>query len=210
MNNLPFSPPNLNTDQNPDQPPVVYNPPPVQAYPPGVQPYSNYSPTPIPVNTPYGYYPPYYNRPVIAGELVGFWPRAIALIIDSFIISIPTGIFNGVVNLIIHPFWNDWGNWPASQYTFGWSTSMIFWGLYAWFCYANLRGNTLGKAVMGIKLVNQDGTKPSLQAFLLHFTVGYLANQAVLCLGYIWAIFGTNKQTWGQKIFKDLTVRGNW
>jgi uncharacterized RDD family membrane protein YckC len=208
MSNFPVSPPNLNNDQNPDQPPVVYNPP-GQSYQPDAPSSPNYPSPPIPGNTPNGYQPYYYPQKR-AGELVGFWPRAIALLIDSLIISIPTGIFNGLLNVLIHPFWNDWGNLPASQYTFGWSTSIIFWGLYAWFCYTNLRGNTLGKSVMGVKLINPDGSKPSLQTYLLHFTVGYWINQVVLCLGYIWAIFDTNKQTWGQKIFKNLTVRGNW
>ena len=35
MSNLPFSSPNLNSEQNPDQPPPVYNLPPGQGYPPG-------------------------------------------------------------------------------------------------------------------------------------------------------------------------------
>jgi uncharacterized RDD family membrane protein YckC len=215
MSNLPFSPPELNHNQNPDRPPTAYSPPPGQSYPPGTPLNPNNPPPPfpppLPGNTPYGYRPYYYNyTPAVAGELVGFWPRAIALIIDSIIIGIPTGIFNGFLNLMVHPFWNDWGGWPASQYTFGWSTSIIFWGLYAWFCYTNLRGNTLGKSVMGIKLVYADGSKPSLQTYILHFSIGYWINQAVLLLGYIWAIFDANKQTWGQKIFKDYTVRGNW
>lgn len=212
MSNLPFSSPNINNEQNPDQPPPVYNLPPGQGYPPGAppSPYANYSsPPPIPGYTPYGYQP-YHHRPDRTGDLVGFWPRAVALFIDSLIISIPTAIFNGVLNAMIQPLWNDWGTWTASQYTFGWSSTMIFWGLYAWFCYTNLRGNTLGKSVMGIKLINQDGSKPSLPTFLLHFTVGYWINQAVFCLGYIWSIFEPNKQTLGQKVLKDLTVRGKW
>jgi uncharacterized RDD family membrane protein YckC len=87
---------------------------------------------------------------------------------------------------------------------------IIFWGLYAWFCYTTLRGNTLEKSVMGIKLINPDGSKPSQATYLLHYMVGYWVNGLVICLGYIWATFDANHQTWGQKIFKDLTVRGNW
>lgn len=211
MSNLPVSPPDITSDQNSEQPPTEYNPSPGQSYSPVASANLNYPPypAPIPRNVPYGYQP-YYYRPDRTGELVGFWPRAVALILDSIIISIPTAIFNGVLNLVIHPMWNDWWNWPVAQYTFGWSTSIMFWGLYAWFCYNNLRGNTLSKSVMGIKLINLDGTKPSLQTYLLHFTVGYWINQGGLCVGYLWAIFATNKQTLGQKIFKDLTVRGRW
>jgi uncharacterized RDD family membrane protein YckC len=174
-------------------PPPYYPPPP---------PYPGYPPH---GNQPYYIYP---RRLEMAGELVGFWPRAVAVILDSIIVSIPSGIFYGILNAITRPFWNDY--WPGSQYPFGWTGSMIFWGLYAWFCYTNLHGNTLGKSVMGIKLVNPDGTKPTLPTFLLHYTVGYWINGLVIGLGYIWAAFDASKQTWGQKIFKDLTVRGNW
>ena len=72
------------------------------------------------------------------------------------------------------------------------------------------QGNTLGKSVMGIKLVNPDGSKPTLQTFLLHYTVGYFINGLVLGLGFIWVLIDPYKQTWGQKLFKDSTIRGNW
>ena len=216
MSNLPFSPPNPDTNQNPDQPSTIYYPPVGQSNPPGpgMPPDPNnpppFSPPSIPGNTPYNYRPYYYTTPVVAGELVGFWPRAFALFIDSIIISIPSGIFYGLLNILINPFWNTWGNWPGPQYPFGLSASVIFWGLYAWFCYTNLHGNTLGKSVMGVKLINVDGSKPTLGTYLLHFTIGYWINGMVLCLGYLWVAFDANKQTWGQKIFKDYTVRGNW
>lgn len=228
MSNASFTPSSPPNDPNQDRSTPPYNPPdqgfpppgPGQETPPDAGP-GQFTPPPEfrsgPIPPPYRGYPPYGNRPYynpyqteVYGELVGFWPRAIALMLDSIIVSIPSGIFYGILNGIMRPFWNEWGNWPPSQYSFGWTGSIIFWGLYAWFCYTNLRGNTLGKSVMGIKLVNPDGTKPTMQTFLLHYTIGYWLNGLIIGLGYIWAIFDNSKQTWGQKLFKDLTVRGNW
>lgn len=217
MSNIPISPPDPGTNQPTNQPPPTGYYPPGQPYPPGTPPNLNTPPyyppppPPVPGNVPYGYRPYNYdNNPIVAGELVGFWPRAVALIIDSIIVSIPTGIFYGMLNVLVHPFWNDWGNFPGPQYPFGLSSSIVFWGLYAWFCYTSLRGNTLGKSVMGLKLINADGTKLSFTTYMLHFTVGYWLNGLIICIGYLWAVFDANNQTWGQKLFKDYTVRGNW
>ncbi len=88
--------------------------------------------------------------------------------------------------------------------------SIVMWALYAWFCYTYLAGNTVGKKIMSIKLVTADGNKPSLQTYLLHYSIGYAVNGLVLCLGFLWALFDADNQTWGQKLFNTYTVSGNW
>lgn len=194
-----------------------YKPPtdqPGQGQPPPI--YNNYnyaSPPPGQPNHPDNnrYFPPYSYEPPLVTANVGFWSRAVALFIDSLIVGIPTGLFYGFLNLIFRPFWNDWsGVGFSSHYPFGWTTSIIFWGLYAWLCYTYLNGNTLGKTVMGLKLINPDGSKPTMSTFILHYSIGYWLNGLVICLGYLWAVFDPYHQTWGQKLFKDLTVRGQW
>ncbi|HEX2909717.1 MAG TPA: RDD family protein [Chloroflexia bacterium] len=220
----------MSNDQNPNpgsqsnrpqyQPPAGYDSPSGQGFPsagtgyppPGANydPRYNYGAPPPPTQPPYGYQPYGYGGPVTEANLASVGKRFIALIIDSIIVNIPTSILYAILAAIIHPVWGGWGEWDAPNYPFRWSASIVFWGLYAWFCYMSLHGNTLGKSVMGIKLVNQDGTKPSMQTFILHFTIGYWINGLVLGIGFIWAIFDPGKQTWGQKVFRDSTVMGTW
>lgn len=193
------------------QPPSGDNPPPYGGFPPPGQNYTppgyNYRPGPPPPYTPppYDYRPPYGYPSREEGQLAGFWPRFVATLLDGFIIGIPSSIFYGLFALSwVSDRW-IFGNYPGS-----WGVSMIGWGLYALFCYHVLNGNTLGKSVMGIKLVNPDGSKPTLATFLLHYTVGYVINGLVFCLGFLWVLFDPYKQTWGQKLFKDSTVCGKW
>ena len=139
---------------------------------------------------------------------MGFWPRFVATLIDSILVSIPSSLAYGLLFLTTLG-WTFDRNW-SWQFGPSWGTSVIVWGLYAWFCYSYLNGNTLGKKVMGIKLVNPDGSKPTLATFVLHYTIGYLVNGVAICLGYLWVIFDPYRQTWGQKLFKDSTVTGSW
>jgi uncharacterized RDD family membrane protein YckC len=166
--------------------------------------FGKYPPPPGYNYPPYDYRQPYYKQ----GTLVGFWSRFVATVIDGFIVGIPTGIITAMLSISIVSTNFQFKVFP--EYTYNWGIGMLFWGLYAWFCYANFNGNTLGKRVMNIKLINPDGTKPTLQTFLLHYTVGYFVNGLIMSLGFLWVIFDNQKQTWGQKLFKDLTVTGNW
>jgi uncharacterized RDD family membrane protein YckC len=227
MSNLPISQQQTGvpvTEQNPVLPPESPShltgndtgPGPGPRYLPPIY-YSsgNYSQPPGPYPAPPGYPPTQYQsfnyQSNVRGEVAGFRPRVLAMLIDGFIIGIPSSIFYSLFTLVVFgPFLADWNTWGATHYPFSWGSSIIFWGLYAWFCYTFLKGNTLGKSVMGIKLVNPDGSKPTLQTFLLHYTVGYFINGLVLGLGFVWVLFDPYKQTWGQKLFKDSTIRGNW
>jgi uncharacterized RDD family membrane protein YckC len=166
--------------------------------------HGNYPPPPGYGYSPYDYRQPYYQT----GQLVGFWSRFVATIIDGFIVGIPTGIVTAMLSLSLVTTNFQFKVFP--EYPFNWAIGMAFWGLYAWLCYSNLNGNTIGKKVMNIKLINPDGTKPGLQTFLLHYTIGYFLNGLIMALGFLWVVFDNQKQTWGQKLFKDMTVRGNW
>ena len=208
----------MGNKQYPDQ---LDNPPESPGYLP---PEPHYPPPPgynnTPANNQYGigpgtpppyrdYGPPPYRSPYLReGQVAGFWTRFVATLIDCVLVSIPSGILSSLLfwTTFHWTFDDNWGGYFGP----GGGTSIIIWGIYAWLCYTYLNGNTIGKRVMGIKLVNPDGTKPSLPIFVLHYTIGYLVNGVVIGLGFLWVIFDPYCQTWGQKIFKDSTVFGRW
>jgi uncharacterized RDD family membrane protein YckC len=189
--------------------PPRYTPPPVdQSKGNWTTPESNWQsqqqPPYLPPPPQYGY--PY--QPIQSIEPADFGTRLIGLVLDGLIVGIPSSIIIGLLNIFS---WWPFGGWGfITNYPFSWGSSIIFWGIYAWYCYTYLNGNTIGKKLMDVRLANPDGSKPNIQTFMLHFTVGYLVNGLFLSLGFIWALFDSYRQTWGQKIFHTYTVKGNW
>jgi uncharacterized RDD family membrane protein YckC len=83
--------------------------------------------------------------------------------------------------------------------------SVLFYPLYVvGFWYA--RGATPGKMMLGLQIVNRDGSPLGLVASLLRF-VGYLVSTLVLMLGFLWIIWDKDKQGWHDKIAGTLVVK---
>lgn len=69
-------------------------------------------------------------------------------------------------------------------------------------------GQTLGKKALGIKVIRLSG-EPSVgyaNAFLRE-TVGKFASAIVFGVGYLWAIWDPQKQTWHDKIANTIVVK---
>lgn len=70
-----------------------------------------------------------------------------------------------------------------------------------------LWGKTIGKKIMGIKVVNIENTKtPSFGKVLIRETIGKLVSFLALGIGLIWIIFDSKKQGWHDKIAKTSVV----
>ena len=60
-------------------------------------------------------------------------------------------------------------------------------------------GQTVGKTVMGIRIVKTDGSRLSLGQALLRY-IGYLISGAALSLGFLWLVFDRKRQGGHDKI----------
>ena len=87
----------------------------------------------------------------------------------------------------------------------GWA----IWSVYVWICFRVSSYNTIGKQVLGIRLIKVDGSRPPLKTQIGHYTIGYFLNSLCL-LGWLWPLWDDSKQTWGQKVFGTFTVYGTW
>jgi uncharacterized RDD family membrane protein YckC len=133
----------------------------------------------------------------IAGrDLAGFWSRFGAFIIDSILI----GIVATVLALLL---------------TGGVSTvavngmALIVGGAY--FTIGFGMGVTLGAMVFGLRIVKKDGGEPGFGSGALRWVVSILSAIPIY-LGYFWAIWDPDKQTWQDKaagtyVVKDLAAR---
>lgn len=176
----------------------------------GQQPYGQQPP---PYQQPYGqpYGQPMYAPMSAVGQLAGIGSRFLALLIDGFILSIPTGIIYGILAATTRITYDQYG-YATSVNTgpifIAPVVGILFWLGYYWLCYQYLDGRTLGQKVMSLRLVNQDGGgRASLGSFLLYRTIGYFINGLICYLGWLWAFFDQNKQTWGQKITRTVTIQ---
>jgi uncharacterized RDD family membrane protein YckC len=79
---------------------------------------------------------------------------------------------------------------------------------YPIFCYKLVNGRTIGQKMLGLRLVYQDnGAKVTLGTFALYKIVGYAINGMICYLGFLWALFDSSQQTWGQKITRTVTIQ---
>ncbi len=130
--------------------------------------------------------------PEAAIEYMGFWIRFGAAFID------------GVVILFIF-FVFIFGLRPFAFGIGGIFIVFIPW-LYYWL-FTGLKGQTLGKMAVGIKVVNAAGSVPGLGRAALREIPGKIASSIVIYLGFLWIIWDGRKQGWHDKIAKTRVLR---
>ncbi len=80
--------------------------------------------------------------------------------------------------------------------------------VYHWYFWTRRDGQTPGKSMVGIRVVKADGSGLSdTDAFIR--AIGYHVSALICGLGYIWAIFDGNNQTWHDKLAGTYVVRAD-
>jgi uncharacterized RDD family membrane protein YckC len=111
---------------------------------------------------------------VIGTRPAGFWIRAVAFAIDLIVLF----LVQASLRLLAVRFWGaDMA--PVGPFT------LLFAALYSTVLHA-LTGQTIGKLMVGVRVVNIDGSDVAVGAALLRF-VGYFASFATFTLGYVMA-----------------------
>jgi len=124
--------------------------------------------------------------PEVAVEYMGFWIRVAAAIIDYLVIlaaSFLLSLFN-VFGIVF--------------------TIFVYW-LYHWL-FIGLKGQTLGKMALGIKVVDASGSMPGLGCAALREIPGKIASYIAIYLGFLWIIWDGQKQGWHDKIANTYVV----
>lgn len=80
--------------------------------------------------------------------------------------------------------------------------------IFLYFIYIPSRtGQTIGKKMLGIQVVDEKGQIPSLLKFLLRETIGKFISGIFLSLGYLWMLWDDKKQTWHDKIAGTYVIK---
>lgn len=128
------------------------------------------------------------NRNMATYELADVGTRFFALIIDGIILGVITGIAVGILG--------NTGN----------IVSFVVGCGYSWYFLTRNNGQTPGKNLMKIRVVKKDGT-PIRDADAIVRYVGYFINSLVMGIGWIWALFDSNRQGWHDKIASTYVVK---
>ncbi|MFC1935485.1 RDD family protein [Chloroflexota bacterium] len=135
-----------------------------------------------------------------------FWLRLVAFSIDSFVLFIVYLALS--VLRIIGEFWQLAGGGTLPVFV---ASALIFLtpSLYYWLL-TGLRGQTLGKMVVGIRVVNNQGNKPGLVRAALRESIGKTISTIVLLLGFFWVIWDDHKQGWHDKLASTYVVSSSY
>ena len=79
---------------------------------------------------------------------------------------------------------------------------------YYWYFWTRREGQTPGKFALGIRVVKADGS-PIKDVDAVIRVIGYQVSAAFLCLGFIWALFDRENQTWHDKLARTYVVRAD-
>jgi uncharacterized RDD family membrane protein YckC len=121
-------------------------------------------------------------------DYAGFWPRALAFLIDALVVVV---VLAPLVVVLGPGGWDLLGLLAAAVAVLG------FWR----YC-----GATPGKIAVGLKIVDAaSGGPPTLGRLVLRF-FAYFVSALPLYLGFVWAAFDRRKQGWHDKIARTVVI----
>ncbi len=125
-------------------------------------------------------------KPPATYENMGFWVRFAAYIIDDIVISVVT--------------------FALSFSAIGVFVSILINFLYYWL-FTGLKGQTLGKMALGIKVVDENGNIPGLGKAAMREIVGKFVCILTLGIGYLMIAWDKKKQGLHDKIAETYVIR---
>ena len=114
--------------------------------------------------------------------------RFVALFIDGLIIGVAAGILSWVLPAFLESL-------AGLLLGIGYETWML----------TNRNGQTIGKQVMNLRVVTEDGGAVTQNVALTRACMRIVSGMA-LFIGYLWAFFDDRRQTWHDKVAKTLVV----
>lgn len=133
-------------------------------------------------------------------QYAGFGVRLVAHLIDGFIISLFTNIIywvtgydydKGIIEIIYSP-----GGFLAFLLTLG----------YFVYFETSDKQATLGKSIMGLKVIRQDGQKMQASDSIIRY-LSKILSAFIFMIGYIMVIFDDQKRSLHDRIAKTYVVK---
>jgi uncharacterized RDD family membrane protein YckC len=123
----------------------------------------------------------------VTSERAGFWVRFGASLVDGILV----GIVSVVLDLVLK--------------TAGSGIGFLLTIAYYVYCEGSDRGQTIGKAALGIQVRSSGGGPLGYGRAFVRW-VGRIISTIPLLLGYFWMLWDPNKQTWHDKLAGSVVV----
>ena len=128
-------------------------------------------------------------------ELAGIMARLVASIIDGIVLALVATLLLGILSQA-----GGGLALPLTQFV-GLALPVV----YHWYFWTRRAGQTPGKSAVGVRVIKADGSEISdTDAFIR--AIGYHVSTLLCGLGFIWAIFDRNNQTWHDKLAGTYVV----
>lgn len=139
----------------------------------------------------------------------GFWIRYLALTLDSFIISFTVALPIGIIVILIGMALGVYEKTSIGFSIFAIGMNLIG-GIilpYIYFIvFTNRRQATIGKRLLGLRVVSVDGSRLSLGKIILRETLGKIISVLILGIGYLMVAFTSKKQGLHDKLAGSVVI----
>jgi uncharacterized RDD family membrane protein YckC len=141
---------------------------------------------------------------ILQDRAAGFVSRLFAFVVDLGVVAVIVAIGGGVASLIDAAI-ERMGLDPPVDMTviFVWMIPVLVGAYYTMFW--SLTGRTVGKWLMGLKVIGTDGRPPSVSHSILRF-LGYGLSAITFWLGYAWVLIDDERQAWHDHMARTWVV----
>lgn len=143
---------------------------------------------------------PATSQPTTSGGVnyAGFWRRSLAIFIDGLLLWLLNIAIGIVLTAWTQPFYSDFYYFQASPSSF----LQYFYNILL----IGYTGQTVGKKIMGIKVVSITGERLNWGQVVVRELFKIVSGLALL-LGYLWMLWDKDKQTWHDKVAKTYVIK---
>lgn len=145
------------------------------------------------------------QAPTASLEKAGFGKRLLAILIDSVLIWAVSGM---VGSLMGQDVFSSQDGTISFEMT-GLAALVLMLGpiVYYTLMEGGRSGQTLGKKLLGIKVIREGSGEPLGYGKAFVRWLGRIPSSFVFALGYLWMIWDDEKQTWHDKIADTYVVK---
>ena len=143
--------------------------------------------------------------PLLRGmELAGFGRRSVAFVIDNTLLYLLLGMFSTCSSFLIPDLSSD----EDAVVLVCCGLQLVFLLLYLWYyvSFQGRSGQTLGKMIMGIRVISTDGSAPGKGRYFLRL-IGYWLSGMILYIGFLMPLWDQDQQALHDKIANTYVIR---
>lgn len=141
--------------------------------------------------------------PPVIGQYAGFATRGVALVIDIAVVAL-VGTIIGIASSLIGSMFPMSG-WAHELLVITTGGLIILFTVGYYVVSWTLLGQTVGKYVMGVRVVTVDGGPISMRAALIRY-FGYFISALAFFLGYLWVLVDDERRAWHDHLARTMVV----